>query len=139
MSVNKNNNPNDFPMYLFYQGKNYEAYKFFGVHSKKKGRGKDHVFRFVFPVLNAFISRYSRSDMAYGCIIAIRTGSIRAPLHAGRSDIYISEHYGASQLVHFELCIIDHTGKNGQSDYTGEKSHQHFTMVSGWRVPNDIG
>ena len=30
MSVN--NNPNDFPLYLFYQGKNYEAWKFFGVH-----------------------------------------------------------------------------------------------------------
>ena len=40
MSVNKNNNPNDFPLYLFYQGKNYEAYKFFGVHSKKKGKSK---------------------------------------------------------------------------------------------------
>ena len=40
MSVyNNNNNPNDFPLYLFYQGKNYEAYKFFGVHSAKKGTG----------------------------------------------------------------------------------------------------
>ena len=49
MSVNKNNNPNDFPLYLFYQGKNYEAYKFFGVHSKKKGRGKVFVFRVWAP------------------------------------------------------------------------------------------
>ena len=48
MSVN-NNNPNDFPLYLFYQGKNYEAWKFFGVHSKKKGRGKYHIFRVWAP------------------------------------------------------------------------------------------
>ena len=47
MSVNNNNNnnPDNFPMYLFYQGKNYEAYKFFGVHTKKKGRSKVFVFR----------------------------------------------------------------------------------------------
>jgi len=49
MSVNNNNNPNDFPLYLFYQGKNYEAYKFFGVHSKKKGRGKVFTFRVWAP------------------------------------------------------------------------------------------
>ena len=49
MSVSKKNNPNDFPLYLFYQGKNYEAYKFFGVHSKKKGRGKVFVFRVWAP------------------------------------------------------------------------------------------
>ena len=40
MSVTTNSNQNDFPLYLFYQGKNYESYKFFGVHSKKKGRGR---------------------------------------------------------------------------------------------------
>jgi len=49
MSVNKNNNLNDFPLYLFYQGKNYEAYKFFGVHSKKKGRSKVFTFRVWAP------------------------------------------------------------------------------------------
>ena len=49
MSVNTNNNPNDFPLYLFYQGKNYEAWKFFGVHSKKKGRGKVFTFRVWAP------------------------------------------------------------------------------------------
>ena len=36
--MSNNKNQNDFPLYLFYQGKNYEAYKFFGVHSGKKGR-----------------------------------------------------------------------------------------------------
>lgn len=49
MSVNKNNNPNDFPLYLFYQGKNYEAWKFFGVHSRKKGRSKVFTFRVWAP------------------------------------------------------------------------------------------
>ena len=41
--------PNDFPLYLFYQGKNYEAYKFFGVHSGKKGRSKIFTFRVWAP------------------------------------------------------------------------------------------
>ena len=49
MSVKKNTNPNDFPLYLFYQGKNYEAYKFFGVHSRKRGRGKVFTFRVWAP------------------------------------------------------------------------------------------
>ncbi|MBP5362832.1 MAG: 1,4-alpha-glucan branching protein GlgB [Ruminococcus sp.] len=48
MSVN-NNNPNDFPLYLFYQGKNYESWKFFGVHSRKKGRSKFYTFRVWAP------------------------------------------------------------------------------------------
>ncbi|MCR5016677.1 MAG: 1,4-alpha-glucan branching protein GlgB [Ruminococcus sp.] len=44
-----NNNPNDFPLYLFYQGKNCEAWKFFGVHSRKKGRGTFYTFRVWAP------------------------------------------------------------------------------------------
>ena len=49
MSVTTNSNQNDFPLYLFYQGKNYESYKFFGVHSKKKGRGRGFIFRVWAP------------------------------------------------------------------------------------------
>ena len=49
MSAKNNNNLNDFPLYLFYQGKNYEAYKFFGVHSEKKGRSKVFKFRVWAP------------------------------------------------------------------------------------------
>lgn len=49
MSGNNNSNPNDFPLYLFYQGKNYEAYKFFGVHSKKKGKGYTFNFKVWAP------------------------------------------------------------------------------------------
>ena len=45
----ENVNPNDFPLYLFYQGKNSEAYKFFGVHIKRKGRTKIYVFRVWAP------------------------------------------------------------------------------------------
>ncbi|MBP3310029.1 MAG: 1,4-alpha-glucan branching protein GlgB [Ruminococcus sp.] len=49
MTANNKTNTNDFPLYLFYQGKNYEAYKFFGVHSRKKGRGRCFVFRVWAP------------------------------------------------------------------------------------------
>ena len=49
MAANIKSNPNDFPLYLFYQGKNYEAYKFFGVHSVKKGRGRSFIFRVWAP------------------------------------------------------------------------------------------
>ena len=49
MKSNKKSNLNDFPLYLFYQGKNNEAYKFFGVHPVKKGRGQAHRFRVWAP------------------------------------------------------------------------------------------
>ena len=47
--MSNNKNQNDFPLYLFYQGQNYEAYKFFGVHSGKKGRSKIFTFRVWAP------------------------------------------------------------------------------------------
>ena len=47
--MSNNKNQNDFPLYLFYQGKNYEAYKFFGVHSGEKGRSKIFTFRVWAP------------------------------------------------------------------------------------------
>ncbi|MCD7810703.1 MAG: 1,4-alpha-glucan branching protein GlgB [Ruminococcus sp.] len=46
---NHKENIYDFPLYLFYQGKNYEAYKFFGVHIRKVGRGKVFTFRVWAP------------------------------------------------------------------------------------------
>ena len=49
MAVNNLSNPNDFPLYLFYQGKNSEAYKFFGVHSTKKGKKRIYTFRVWAP------------------------------------------------------------------------------------------
>ncbi len=45
----KNTNPNDFPLYLFYQGKNSEAYKFFGVHSIEENGVTKHRFRVWAP------------------------------------------------------------------------------------------
>ncbi len=47
--IDKLNNPNDFPLYLFYQGKNSEAYKFFGVHSIEENGVKKHRFRVWAP------------------------------------------------------------------------------------------
>jgi len=49
MKSNEKSNLNDFPLYLFYQGKNNEAYKFFGVHPVKRGRGYAHRFRVWAP------------------------------------------------------------------------------------------
>lgn len=42
-------NENDFPLYLFHQGKNAEAGKFFGAHAFKRGRGSYHRFRVWAP------------------------------------------------------------------------------------------
>ena len=39
----------EFPLYLFYQGKNSEAYKFFGVHSVENKNSKCHCFRVWAP------------------------------------------------------------------------------------------
>ena len=44
-----NSNPNDFPLYLFYQGKNSEGYKFFGVHPITENGVKKHRFRVWAP------------------------------------------------------------------------------------------
>lgn len=50
MSPKKSNeNLTEFPLYLFYQGKNSESYKLFGVHSRKVGRGKIYTFRVWAP------------------------------------------------------------------------------------------
>ncbi len=48
MNVNQVN-PNDFPLYLFYQGKNNEAYKFFGVHRIIEDGVTKHRFRVWAP------------------------------------------------------------------------------------------
>ncbi|MDE5767764.1 MAG: 1,4-alpha-glucan branching protein GlgB, partial [Oscillospiraceae bacterium] len=45
----KKENPNDFPLYLFYQGKNSESYRFFGVHSITEGNVKKYRFRVWAP------------------------------------------------------------------------------------------
>lgn len=42
-------NPNDFPLYLFYQGKNSESYRFFGAHAIEEDGVKKHRFRVWAP------------------------------------------------------------------------------------------
>ncbi|MDE6776903.1 MAG: 1,4-alpha-glucan branching protein GlgB [Oscillospiraceae bacterium] len=46
---NNKENPNDFPLYLFYQGKNSESYKFFGVHTVEEDGIKKYRFRVWAP------------------------------------------------------------------------------------------
>ncbi len=50
-NFNKDNLPETykFPLYLFYQGKNSEAYKFFGVHRMEKDNQQYHCFRVWAP------------------------------------------------------------------------------------------
>ena len=49
MNTTTTENPNDFPLYLFYQGKNSESYKFFGVHAIEENGVKKHRFRVWAP------------------------------------------------------------------------------------------
>ncbi len=49
MNMNSTTNPNDFPLYLFFQGKNSEAYKFFGVHRITEDGVCMHRFRVWAP------------------------------------------------------------------------------------------
>lgn len=49
MNTTTTENPNDFPLYLFYQGKNNESYKFFGVHAIEENGVKKHRFRVWAP------------------------------------------------------------------------------------------
>ncbi len=49
MRTTNKTNENDFPLYLFHQGKNAEAGKFFGAHAFKRGRGSYHRFRVWAP------------------------------------------------------------------------------------------
>ena len=49
MNRTNSENPNDFPLYLFYQGKNNESYKFFGVHAVEEDGQKKFRFRVWAP------------------------------------------------------------------------------------------
>ncbi|MBQ8920658.1 MAG: 1,4-alpha-glucan branching protein GlgB [Oscillospiraceae bacterium] len=42
-------NPNDFPLHLFYQGKNYDAQRFFGAHTEVRDGTEKTVFRLWAP------------------------------------------------------------------------------------------
>ena len=49
VSVKKKNNPADLPIYLFKQGNNFEAYRFFGAHFDRRGGDEGVVFRVWAP------------------------------------------------------------------------------------------
>ena len=49
MSSSANNHPDSFPLHLFYQGKNYEAWRFFGAHTLVRDGEKRTVFRVWAP------------------------------------------------------------------------------------------
>lgn len=49
MLSTQKSNENDFPLYLFHQGKNYESHKFFGAHPFRRGRGQFYRFRVWAP------------------------------------------------------------------------------------------
>ena len=100
MSVNNNNNPDNFPMYLFYQGKNYEAYKFFGVHSKKKGRGKVFVFRVWAPnaVSVSVVGDFNNWDKTSDPMSLISDG------------IWEAEISGLKQFDAYKYCIETKSG-----------------------------
>ncbi len=64
-------NINDFPIYLFQQGKNFEAYKFFGAHRVKESDGYVHYLRVWAPnavdisVVGSFNGWNRESDKMY--------------------------------------------------------------------------
>ncbi|EJX04402.1 1,4-alpha-glucan branching enzyme, partial [gut metagenome] len=45
VSLKKQNNPADLPIYLFKQGNNFEAYRFFGAHFEEQAGEEGVVFR----------------------------------------------------------------------------------------------
>ncbi len=49
MHATEKQSPDAFPLHLFYQGKNFDAWKFFGAHTVKRGRGQYTVFRVWAP------------------------------------------------------------------------------------------
>lgn len=49
MLSSQNINGNDFPLYLFHQGKNFEAHRFFGAHFFRRGKGQFCRFRVWAP------------------------------------------------------------------------------------------
>ena len=70
------NNPNDFPLYLFYQGKNSEGYKFFGVHAIEENGVKKHRFRVWAPnaVSISVVGDFNNWDRAANPMEVIATG-----------------------------------------------------------------
>ena len=75
-TATKQNNPNDFPLYLFYQGKNSEGYKFFGVHAIEENGVKKHRFRVWAPnaVSISVVGDFNNWDRTVNPMEVIATG-----------------------------------------------------------------
>ena len=95
--MSNNKNQNDFPLYLFYQGKNYEAYKFFGVHSGKKGRSKIFTFRVWAPtaVSVSVVGDFNNWDGRFHPMRRLESGIFELFVpEVGDGDIYKYEVHG---------------------------------------------
>ena len=101
MSVSNNNNPNDFPLYLFYQGKNCEAYSFFGVHSVKKGRSRVFIFRVWAPnaVSVSVVGDFNNWNRKKNPMAMIANG------------IWETEIHGLKQYDAYKFCIEAKDGR----------------------------
>ena len=117
MSVLKNN-PNDFPLYLFYQGKNYEAWKFFGVHSRKKGRGIFHTFRVWAPnaVSISVVGDFNGWDRS------------RNPMHLIADGVWETE---ISRLKQFDAYKYSIETKDGRILLKSDPYASHFETRPG--------
>ncbi len=91
----------EFPLYLFYQGKNSEAYKFFGVHSAENNNSKCHCFRVWAPNANnvSVVGDFNKWD---------RNANYMEKIADGVWETFIS---GLSQFDSYKYCIETPKGK----------------------------
>ena len=91
----------EFPLYLFYQGKNSEAYKFFGVHSAENNNSKCHCFRVWAPNAKnvSVVGDFNKWD---------RNANYMEKIADGVWETFIS---GLSQFDSYKYCIETPKGK----------------------------
>lgn len=91
----------EFPLYLFYQGKNSEAYKFFGVHSAENNNSKCHCFRvWASNAKNvSVVGDFNKWD---------RNANYMEKIADGVWETFIS---GLSQFDSYKYCIETPKGK----------------------------
>ncbi len=89
------------PLYLFYQGKNSEAYKFFGVHSAENNNSKCHCFRVWAPNAKnvSVVGDFNKWD---------RNANYMEKIADGVWETFIS---GLSQFDSYKYCIETPKGK----------------------------
>ena len=91
----------EFPLYLFYQGKNSEAYKFFGVHTAENNNSKCHCFRVWAPNAKnvSVVGDFNKWD---------RNANYMEKIADGVWETFIS---GLSQFDSYKYCIETPKGK----------------------------